>query len=108
MAHRFVNLRADGSPVHLCEDKKKKFREVIWGDDLRVRKDLGDGWLETDWAVRSPTKRRTLYIRKLPTLDPSQHRPVPRRATLFPVICRRNRMSLFPPGARLLFAFVNT
>lgn len=68
MAHRFVNLRADGSPIHLFDDKKKKFREVIWGDYLKVKKDLGDGWLEIDWAARSPTKRRTLYIRKEDTV----------------------------------------
>ncbi|WP_431111610.1 hypothetical protein [Variovorax paradoxus] len=45
-AHRFVSLRPDGSPVHLFDDKKKKIREVIWGDFLKVKKDLGDGWLE--------------------------------------------------------------
>lgn len=68
MAHRFVNLRADGSPVHLHDENRKKFREVIWGDYLKVKKDLGDGWLEIDWAARSPTKRRTLYIRKEDTV----------------------------------------
>lgn len=76
MAHRFVSLRANGSPIHLFEEvagQKKKFREVIWGDYLKVKKDLGDGWLEIDWAARSPEKRRTLYI---PKADTAERRPL--------------------------------
>ncbi|MET3493171.1 ComEC/Rec2 family competence protein [Variovorax boronicumulans] len=69
MAHRFVSLRTDGSPIHLYEeDRKKKFREVIWGDYLKVKSNPGDGWLQIDWAARSPTKRRTLYIREEDTV----------------------------------------
>lgn len=64
MVNRFVALRQDGKPTHLYDESRKKFREVIWGDFLKVKRELADGWLEIDWAPRSPTQRRTLYIPK--------------------------------------------
>ena len=64
MPNRFVALREDGKPTHLYDANRKKFREVIWGDFLKVKSELPDGWLEVDWAPRSPTQRRTLFIPK--------------------------------------------
>ncbi len=68
MPNRFVALREDGKPTHLYDANRKKFREVIWGDFLKVKSELPDGWLEVDWAPRSPTQRRTLFIPKEETL----------------------------------------
>ena len=74
MAHRFVGLRADGRKTWLFEaDRQKKAREVLWGDYLTVKQELADGWLEIDWAPKSPTKRRTLYI---PAADTIEQRPL--------------------------------
>lgn len=73
MDHRFVALRADGKKTYLYTADRKKFREVIWGDFLRVTQALADGWLEVDWAARSPTQRRTLYI---PAEDTIERRPL--------------------------------
>ncbi|OGB16681.1 MAG: hypothetical protein A2W72_14915 [Burkholderiales bacterium RIFCSPLOWO2_12_67_14] len=74
MAHRFVALRADGKPSYLYESNRKtKARQVLWGDYLNIRQELGDGWLEVDWAPRSPTARRTLYI---PEQDVVTQRPL--------------------------------
>ena len=69
MAHRFVALRADGKKTYLYkQDRKSKVRQVLWGDFLTVKNELADGWLEIDWAPKSPTKRQTLYIKKEDTI----------------------------------------
>lgn len=73
MADRFVASREDGKPTFLHTLDRKKFRQVIWGDFLRVRGETADGWLEVDWAWRSPTQRRTLYI---PKADTTAQRPL--------------------------------
>lgn len=74
MAHRFVGLRNDGKKTWLFEaDRKQKVREVLWGDYLTVKQELAGGWLEIDWAPKSPTKRRTLYI---PVADTVEQRPL--------------------------------
>jgi beta-lactamase superfamily II metal-dependent hydrolase len=63
MTHRFVALRADGKPSYLYQaNRKTKARQVLWGDYLTISRDMGDGWLEVDWAPRSPTQRRKLYV----------------------------------------------
>lgn len=65
MPHRFVALREDGKPTYLYElNRSTRVRQVLWGDFLQVKRDAGDGWLEIDWAPKSPTKRRTLAIPK--------------------------------------------
>lgn len=65
MAHRFVALREDGKKTYLYQaDLRTRVRQVIWGDFLQVRAERDDGWLEIDWAPRSPTKRQTLYIHR--------------------------------------------
>jgi len=70
MAHRFVDLRGDGKKTYLyAQDRTKRVQEVLWGDYLHVMREFSDGWLEIDWARRSSTKRRTLYIRKEHTVD---------------------------------------
>lgn len=73
MGHRFVALRKDGKKTFLYDAARKKVREVIWGDYLKVKRERDDGWLEIDWAARSPTKRRTLYI---PEEDTVVRRPL--------------------------------
>lgn len=73
MAHRFVALREDGKSTYLYDDTGKKVRQVLWGDYLKVRRELADGRLEIDWAAKSPTKRRTLYI---PVEDTVERRPL--------------------------------
>lgn len=69
MEHRFVALRRDGKPTHLRTADGKKFRQVIWGDFLKVIREVEGGLLEVDWAARSPTQRRTLYIAKDETVE---------------------------------------
>lgn len=69
MGHRFVALPEDGRRTFLYDEARKKFREVLWGDYLKVAGELPDGWLAIDWAARSPTKRRTLYIPKADTVE---------------------------------------
>ena len=69
MAHRFVALREDGKRIFLHDQARRKVREVLWGDYLKVTRELQDGWLEIDWAARSATKRRTLFIPKADTVD---------------------------------------
>lgn len=74
MTHRFVALRADGKPSYLYQaNRKTRARQVIWGDHLTISRDMGDGWLEVDWAPRSPTQRRTLYI---PAAEVVEQRPL--------------------------------
>lgn len=73
MAHRFVALRDDGKSTYLYDDTGKKVRQVLWGDYLKVKRELADGRLEIDWAARSPTKRKTLYI---PREDTVERRPL--------------------------------
>ncbi len=69
MAHRFVGLREDGKRTYLyAQDRTHRVRQVLWGDYLEVIGELDDGWLEIDWAKRSPTKRTTLYIPKADTV----------------------------------------
>jgi hypothetical protein len=69
MAHAYVRLKEDGKKSYLYDEERRKFREVLWGDYLKVKRVLDDGWLEIDWAARSPSRRRTLYIPKADTID---------------------------------------
>ena len=70
MPHRFVGPSADGKRTYLYEqDRSTRVREVIWGDFLRITADRADGWLEVDWAAKSPKQRRTLYIPKSDTVE---------------------------------------
>jgi beta-lactamase superfamily II metal-dependent hydrolase len=70
MAHRFVALRDDGKKTYLYgQNRTTRVREVLWGDYLHVTDELNDGWIEIDWARKSPTKRQTLYIRREDTVD---------------------------------------
>ena len=74
MAHCFVGLPASGKKTYLYEaDRIKKARQVLWGDFLQIKRELADGWLEIDWAPKSPTKRQTLYI---PQVDTVAQRPL--------------------------------
>lgn len=68
MDHRYVALREDGKSTYLYTEDGKKFRQVMWGDFLRVKREMPDGRLEIDWAPKSPSKRRTLYIDKADTV----------------------------------------
>ena len=68
--HRYVNLGPDGEKRYLYEkDKKTKFRQVLWGDYLRIDGEERGGWLRIIWAPKSPDKRKTLYIKKSHTAE---------------------------------------
>lgn len=69
MAHRFVALPPDGGRVHLKDETGRNFREVIWGDFLRVSGPAVQGWLPIDWSPKDPAKRKTLYIEEALTTD---------------------------------------
>ena len=74
MAHRFVDLGADGAPVYLYRaDRRTRARQVLWGDYLRIDRDMGDGWLRVLWAPNDPVKREELFIRES---DTSPTRPL--------------------------------
>jgi len=47
--------------------KSKKFRQVLWGDFLKVAEDDGT-WLAIDWAPNDPAKRKTVFIPKADTV----------------------------------------
>jgi beta-lactamase superfamily II metal-dependent hydrolase len=70
MAHSFVAFRDDGGKTYLYKaDKKKKFRQVLWGDFLKIDGEEPGGWLRIIWAPNDPEKRETVYIRKEDTVD---------------------------------------
>ncbi|QDT97336.1 ComEC family competence protein [Gimesia aquarii] len=50
------------------ENRSKKVRQVLWGDWLTVKRDMGDGWLEIEWAPNSE-EPELLYIPKEHTTD---------------------------------------
>lgn len=67
MATRFVGL---GRNIFLYEaDRKKKVRQVLWGDFLDVESEEPDGWLKVVWARRDPAKKRELFIPKAQTVE---------------------------------------
>lgn len=70
MAHRFVALREDGKKTYLFKaDKKKKFRQVLWGDFLRIDGEEPGGWLRIIWAPNDPAKREKVFIKKENTVE---------------------------------------
>ena len=70
MAHTFVALRNDGKKTYLYKsDKKKKFRQVLWGDFLKIDGEEPGGWLRIIWAPNDPEKRETVYAKKEETTD---------------------------------------
>lgn len=67
MTTRFVGL---GRDIFLYEaDRKKKVRQVLWGDFLDVESEEPDGWLKVIWARRDPAKKRELFIPKDRTIE---------------------------------------
>lgn len=70
MAHCFVALPEDGRNTYLFKsDKKKKFRQVLWGDFLKIDGEEPGGWLRIIWAPKDPTKRETVFIKKKDTVE---------------------------------------
>lgn len=66
MAHVFAGL---GRTVYLYEErdgKKKKVRQVLWGDWLEIddQRSERDGWIPIVWAKSDPAKRRDLWVRR--------------------------------------------
>lgn len=69
--NRFVGLPEGGRAVFLYdESRRKKVRQVLWGDYLHVSKELGE-WLEVTWSPKKNPQK--LYI---PTADTSETRPL--------------------------------
>jgi beta-lactamase superfamily II metal-dependent hydrolase len=65
--HRFAAL---GEKIYLYDaDRKKKVRQVLWGDWLNVESEEPDGWLKVVWAPLDPAKRRELFIPKEHTIE---------------------------------------
>lgn len=72
MAHCFVGLPKDNSnkiiKTYLFkEDRSSKVRQVLWGDWLHVKQEMGD-WLEIEWGPNSESPE-LLYIPKSHTSD---------------------------------------
>ena len=68
MSHRFVglprNAKGKTQKTYLYKaDRKKKVRQVLWGDWLNIAGEEADGWLRVNWAPNSP-KPETLFIPK--------------------------------------------
>ena len=60
MVARFAGL---GRKIYLYEaNRKKKVRQLIWGDFLNVESEEPDGWLKVVWSPNDPARRRELFI----------------------------------------------
>lgn len=73
MANCFVGLPKDDKnkiiKTYLYkENRSTKVRQVLWGDWLHLSRDMGDGWLEIEWAPNSDSPE-LLYIPKDHTAD---------------------------------------
>ena len=71
----FVKLGAEGKKIFFYKDKqlKYKFKQVLWGDQLRVVEENANGLLKVNWAPNSKDKKCTVYIQKE---DTTSHRPL--------------------------------
>lgn len=66
---RWAALGDGGRPVYLYEkDRTTKFRQVLWGDYLRIEDEVSGGWLKVIWAPNSPEPPE-VYIRKSDTVE---------------------------------------
>jgi beta-lactamase superfamily II metal-dependent hydrolase len=68
MAHCFVDLPKNNKDkivkTYLFkENRSTKARQVLWGDWLSIKRDMGDGWLEIEWGPNSDDPE-LLYIPK--------------------------------------------
>lgn len=71
MTVRYVGWPEDGSKTYLYtapDTGSKKFRQVLWGDFLRIDSETGD-WLKIIWAPNDPDKRREVFIPKAHTVE---------------------------------------
>ena len=71
MSHCFVglprNAKGKTQKTYLYKaDRKKKVRQVLWGDWLNIDGEEADGWLRVNWAPNGP-KPETLFIPKAHT-----------------------------------------
>ena len=66
---RWAALGDRGRPVYLYEkDRTTKFRQVLWGDYLRIEGEVAGGWLKVKWAPNSPDPPE-VYIKKSDTIE---------------------------------------
>ena len=73
MSHCFVglprNAKGKTQKTYLYKaDRKKKVRQVLWGDWLNIAGEEADGWLKVNWAPNGP-KPETVFIPKAHTIE---------------------------------------
>jgi beta-lactamase superfamily II metal-dependent hydrolase len=73
MVHKFVGLGDPGEKIYLYKTKDKIFRQVLWGDWLKIDEshpddEMGDGWLPVLWAPNSKNPQR-VFIPEVHTTD---------------------------------------
>jgi beta-lactamase superfamily II metal-dependent hydrolase len=65
--HCFVELPQDYKPVQLIDSAGKNFRQVLWGDWLRIKEGAdapNSKWLTVLWAWNDPDKKKELRIER--------------------------------------------
>jgi beta-lactamase superfamily II metal-dependent hydrolase len=71
MNTRYVGWPEGKKKTYLYSGKdrsSKKFRQVLWGDFLKIEDDDGT-WLTIEWAPRDPARRKTVFIPKEDTVE---------------------------------------